>query len=45
MKFPILFYMQMPQSILDQKTGCLRDHMIFLAIIRSMLEQQDKRAI
>ena len=45
MKFPIIFYIQMPKSILDQKPGCLRDHMIFLATIRSMLEQQDKRAI
>jgi len=45
MKVPILFYTQMPKSIPDPKPGCLRYHMIFLAIIRSMLEQQDKRAI
>jgi hypothetical protein len=32
----------MPKSILDPKTGCLRDHMIFLAIIRSMMEQKAK---
>lgn len=42
MKVPILFYIQLPQSILDSKTGCLRDHMIFIAIIRSTLEQQAK---
>jgi hypothetical protein len=32
----------MPKSILDPKTGCLRDHMIFIEIIRSILEQQAK---
>lgn len=42
MKVPSLLYIQMPKSILDPKPGCLRDHMIFLAIIRNMLEQQEK---
>jgi len=42
MKVPTLFYIQMPKSILDPKTGCLRYHMIFLAIIRSMVDQQAK---
>jgi len=45
MKVPILFYIQIPKSIPDPQPGCLRYHMNFLAIIRSMLEQQEKRAI
>jgi hypothetical protein len=32
----------MPKTILDPKTGCLRDHIIFIAIIRSVLEEQAK---